>query len=89
MMNTSIAGIPCLVDVTHYQPADSGSFFEPPSGPEIEYEVYDRKGYRANWLMAKITDADDRAILDQYESEREGRRVEAEIAAHIAAHEVA
>lgn len=83
MMKTRIAGIPCLVDVTSYAPADPGSFFEPPSGPEIEYEVYDRRGYKANWLLAKLTDDDDLAILEQYEASLRESRDEARIDAHI------
>ncbi|WP_062359821.1 hypothetical protein [Vreelandella aquamarina] len=83
MMPTRIAGIPCLVDVTSYTPADPGSFFEPPSGPEIEYEVYDRRGYKAGWLLAKLTDADDDAILEQYEASLREIRSQARIDAYI------
>ena len=83
MMKTRIAGIPCLVEVTSYIPGEPGSFFEPPSGPEIEYEVYDRRGYKANWLLAKITDADDLAILDQHEATLQSRRDEARIDAYL------
>jgi hypothetical protein len=31
---------------------------------ECEYTVYDRKGYPAKWLEAKITPEDDNAICD-------------------------
>lgn len=83
MMQSSIAGIPCQVRVTHYEPASQGGLFEPPSGPEIEYEVYDRRGYRAGWLIAKITDKDDNAILEQHEASIKASRDEACIGAYL------
>ncbi|PAU79193.1 hypothetical protein [Halomonas salipaludis] len=83
MLKARIAGIPCQVEVTGYTPADPGSFFEPPSGPEIEYEVYDRRGYKAGWLLAKVSDDDDLAILEQYEASLRESRDEARIDAYI------
>lgn len=83
MMRSHIAGIPCQIAVTSYTPADSGGPFEPPSGPEIEYEVYDRRGYKANWLLAKLTDDDDLAILEQHEATIRESRDEASIDAYL------
>lgn len=75
---TKINGIPCLVKVTSF-------FYQPPSGRsplrcsdptelygdyECEFEVLDRKGYRADWLSEKITSKDyeriEGEILDAY-----------------------
>lgn len=83
MMQSSIAGIPCQVHVTNYEPANPGGAFEPPSGPEIEYEVYDRRGYKASWLLTKITDADDLAILNQHEASVKAEQDEACIGAYL------
>lgn len=83
MMQTHIAGIPCQVSVTAYEPASPGGWDEPPSGPEIEYTVYDLRGRKAGWLMAKITDEDDQAILEQHEAQIQDSRAEAQIEAYI------
>jgi hypothetical protein len=83
MMKARIAGIPCQVKVTAYEPASPGGWAEPPSGPEIEYTVYDLRGRKAGWLMAKITDEDDQAILEQYEAHLQDSRAEAQIDAYI------
>lgn len=83
MMKARIAGIPCQVKVINYEPATRGGPDEPPSGPEIEYTVYDLRGRKAGWLMAKITDEDDQAILEQYEAHLQDSRAEAQIDAYI------
>lgn len=83
MMQSRIAGIPCQVEVIHYEPENSGGFFEPPSGPEIEYEVYDQRGRKAGWLMAKISDADDQAILEQHEAGVRESRNQAQVDAYL------
>jgi len=55
-----VAGIPCLIKVTHY-------FKQKPMGPsadsdwdcygytEVEFEVCDRRGRPAPWLERKLT----------------------------------
>jgi hypothetical protein len=71
---TKIAGIPCSVEVTHYEPLTPAQTYGPPEdcypaeGGDIEFTVYDRTGYRAKWLEAKITQADVERILGEYES---------------------
>ena len=63
-MKTTICGIPCLIEVTHYSAgtqgktnADPDSCYE--SDPtEIEFDVLDRKGRPAPWLARKLTDAE-------------------------------
>ncbi|MGP5563758.1 hypothetical protein [Vreelandella alkaliphila] len=84
MMNARIAGIPCQINVINYEPATRGGPDEPPSGPEIEYVVYDLRGRKAGWLMAKITDEDDQAILEQHEANLQESREETRIDAYIA-----
>lgn len=70
MMQAKIQGIPCLIDCTSI-------FTQKPLGPncdsdwdcygysEIEFAVYDRKGYPAAWLENKITSEDRTRIEDQ------------------------
>jgi hypothetical protein len=63
MIATRIQGIPCQVQATHV-------FVQKPLGPncdsdwdasgysEVEFAVFDTKGYPAAWLEKKMTDAD-------------------------------
>ena len=83
MMRTTIAGIPCQVDVTHYEPYEPATWHEPASGGEIEFEVYDRRGYRAAWLERKVTEDDEVRIFAEWEAELQGRRDDARIEAYI------
>lgn len=72
--DTHVAGIPCQVRIVSY-------FRQRPLGPradsdvgcygytECEYELLDRRGYRARWLERKInadTDARICELIDQY-----------------------
>ena len=51
-------GIPALARVTHYVPYCPGDFNNPPEGPEVEYEILDRRGREAPWLERKLTAKD-------------------------------
>lgn len=57
---STVCGIPCTVLVTSYIPYDPGRTYGPPEqcyppeGGEMEFELYDRKGYRAKWLEQKL-----------------------------------
>ena len=64
-MNTTISGIPCEVRVTHYPPYFPATWWEPADGPEIEFEVLDTKGYKAEWLARKMTKADEERIATE------------------------
>lgn len=74
MIECRIQGIPCLVSVDYYEVVKGSYRWDEESDQdyfgytECEYTVYDRKGYRANWLASKITAADDEAIRDAIES---------------------
>lgn len=83
MMRTRIQGIPCQVDVLSYAPYEPGSWHEPASGGEMEFNVYDRRGYRAAWLERKVTEDDEARIFGEYEAELQGMRDEARIDAYI------
>ena len=63
MLNTRIAGIPCQVELTSYTPFWNGrrghiDNWLPDEPEQVEFEVFDRKGYKAPWLERKMTDAD-------------------------------
>lgn len=70
---TDIDGIPCGVVVTnyHYEPPYRGN--DAPSDLdfygyyEFEYFIVDSKGYKADWLEAKLTDMDYDRLLKEYE----------------------
>lgn len=67
MLQTKIAGIPCQVKVLQcttvspdYSTRDSDIDYYGYS--EIDYEVCDRRGRRADWLARKMTKADEARI---------------------------
>lgn len=47
-ISTSIAGIPCKVDLYYYDEDKQGFF-------NLDYGICDRRGYRAAWLERKLT----------------------------------
>lgn len=60
-----VQGIPCKVRVTYHTPYVPASYNSPDEDGEFEFELLDRKGYRAKWLEAKVTEAD----VDRLEKE--------------------
>lgn len=66
MFESHISGIPCQIKVTYYTPYVPANFDFPAEGGEFEFEVYDRKGYRAVWLENKITEEDEDRIFDEF-----------------------
>lgn len=68
---TQIEGIPCICQVTHYSPARpmTGSGYgdcEPPEEEEFDFEILDRKGYRAHWLERKVDTHVEIRLQDEY-----------------------
>ena len=64
---SKVAGIPCKVRVTYHTPYVPASYNGPAEGGDFEYELLDRKGYRAKWLEAKVTEADVERLEQKYE----------------------
>lgn len=63
IFNTRVGGIPCKCHVTHYSTGSPMQVYgsgmgdcEPPEPEEFEYELLDRKGYRAEWLDRFVND---------------------------------
>lgn len=56
-----IAGIPCLIGVTDYEGYTPAYVSGPPEncypseGGTGDFEILDRRGYRAKWLERKLT----------------------------------
>ena len=69
-IETRVAGIPCIAEVTHYfrQPPHRGSAHTCDSDQdyygytECEFDILDRRGRPAPWLERKATDADRESI---------------------------
>ena len=68
--NSTVSGIPCIIKVTEYTnvPARISGLWEnsSPAEFEFEYEVFDRKGYRALWLEEKLMPADDDRLAEEF-----------------------
>lgn len=66
-----IAGIPCMIDVTHYREQKpmgrwADSDMDCDGFTEFEYQVLDRRGRPAPWLERKATKDDEARILAEY-----------------------
>jgi len=79
--NQNTKGIPCKVNVLtfSYQKADRrtwASTIDYHGGYIVEFEIRDRKGYKAPWLYKKVTDKDferiEQEIIDQFGGENHG-----------------
>jgi hypothetical protein len=73
MIESNVQGIPCLIDIETYNDIKpwKGSALSCPSSDdyygyvEIEFTVYDRKGYRSNWLQDKMNSSDVERIEEE------------------------
>lgn len=52
--DTRVRGIPCQIKVTRYE--------EDQDGVDLEYQILDRRGRRADWLESKLSTDDDGMI---------------------------
>ena len=78
---TKIEGIPCICHVVTYFPyvpmAVYGSGYsdaDPPEEEDIEFEILDRKGYKAPWLSKKLKPGDEQRLLEEFRAEMLGER---------------
>ena len=71
LFTTKIRGIPCQVDVTRYQaPKEmlqlgNGECF-PPEDEVFEFEVYNVKGYKIQWLKDLVTPRIEQQLIQEY-----------------------
>ena len=72
LFETTIQGIPCQIHVTTCNVVKGSYSYNAPSDwdyygyTEFEFDVYDRKGYRAAWLERKMTPKDEARIQEEY-----------------------
>jgi hypothetical protein len=72
MFASYVSGIPCQINVTYHAKVKGSFSLNAPSDwdyygySEFEFEVYDRKGYRAKWLERKLTSDDEARIEEEY-----------------------
>ena len=64
-----VAGIPCLIEITHYVCVKGDSRADCSDDyygyTEVEWEVQDSRGRAAPWLERKLDDADRRRIDEE------------------------
>jgi hypothetical protein len=75
----TVCGIPCIIAVTDYEGYTPAYVSGPPEncypseGGTGDFEILDRKGYRAKWLERKLTANEERhiqeAIFDYMEND--------------------
>ena len=96
-LQVRVQGIPCLAEITHYHPGaparrgihdrrtlelvDPG---DPPEPPELSYRLYDRRGYRAEWVEALVDEDDEARILQAAADRARELREEDEVAKYEA-----
>ncbi len=67
-IESRISGIPCLIRVTHFESVRGSYSYNAASDwdyygyTESEWEVLDRKGYKAAWLERKLSSKDESRI---------------------------
>ena len=78
---TKISGIPCICNVTHFQPYVPMKVYgpgmgdcHPPEPLEFQFEILDSKGRYASWLEKKVTKEDEDRLLEEFELESTGQR---------------
>jgi len=63
-----VAGIPCLIGVSHYDHTEGSFSYDAPSDwdyhghTDCDWEILDRRGRPAPWLARKINDKEEDAI---------------------------
>jgi len=68
-IETRVAGIPCIVGVTHFESvagdSRADSDWDYYGYTEAEFEVLDRRGRPAPWLAKKLTSKDESRIEEE------------------------
>ena len=73
---TRVGGIPCVCQVTYFDPGSYSMRGHPdtwdePEAAEIEYDILDRRGRQASWLLVKAKPSDhDRIYKEALEAIR-------------------
>ena len=64
---TRVDGIPCQCHVLAFSPPYPAGTFLSEEECTFDYEILDRKGYKAPWLERKLTDQDKDRFLQEYQ----------------------
>ena len=70
-IDSNVAGIPCIIGVTYYKSVRGSYSYHAASDldyygyTECEWELLDRKGYKAAWLERKLTSKDSERINNE------------------------
>ena len=64
---SQVAGIPCKVRVIYHTPYVPASYNSPAEGGDFNFQILDKKGYRAKWLEAKVTERDVERLAVEYD----------------------
>ena len=65
VFETTIDGIPCRIEVTHYSAAEADTYWEPGAPEEVEIAVLDRRSRPAPWLERKLSNEDWEHLEDE------------------------
>lgn len=81
IFDSRISGIPCQIKVGTYISYKPMKVYgtrhgdaDAPVPPDMEFEVLDRKGYKATWLEKKLTADDDARLLEEFHLMQLGER---------------
>lgn len=77
-LDTKVSGIPCLIGVISYfnQKPDYSTWasdMDYYGYTEVEYDILDRRGRKADWLERKMTDKDRERIEEEVTAYMEDR----------------
>jgi len=62
IVDYKLHGIPCQIGITMYEPEEEPTWEHPGYSAQFNWELLDRKGYKAKWLEKKVTQADNDEI---------------------------
>jgi len=85
IFETRVAGIPCQCEVLSFTPSVPMRVYGPgmgdadaPESAEFEYQLLDRKGYKADWLQAKVTSKIEDELYEEFLDRRLAERYDHE-----------
>jgi hypothetical protein len=62
IVDYKLHGIPCQIGITMYEPEEEPTWEHSGYSAQFNWELLDRKGYKAKWLQKKVTQADNDEI---------------------------
>lgn len=59
-----LGGLPAIARVNSYSPYIPATWNDPPEGPELDWELLDARGRKAEWIEKRLTQKELEAIED-------------------------